>query len=198
MSASQGKSNHDEALAAYLDELLNPESAAIMAPESAPESEPESELQPEPGILLPCGRVLPDDDRHYVFAAGGLELGVPAVRVHSETAFEGALGGSTDSPVQTLALPSGAAVPVIDLVRLMLPPSAPACQRPLAERASTLVLLDGGEWAMVGEGPGRLELLDAAQICWRGDHATRTWLAGTLASRRLVLLDLDAVAGLLP
>jgi hypothetical protein len=192
MSANQAHSNQDDALAAYLDELLSPESASTM------ESKPEPEPEPELGIALPCGRVMPDDDRHYLFAAGGLDLAVPAVRVLSEQPVEGALSESADSPVQTLTLPSGAKVPVLDLVRLMLPPSAPACQRPLAERASTVVLLDGGEWGVLGEAQGRLESLDASQICWRGDHATRAWLAGTLASRRLVLLDLDALAGLLP
>ncbi|MFP4208652.1 MAG: hypothetical protein ACLFSC_08325 [Wenzhouxiangella sp.] len=184
MSGEPKARSHQDALAAYLDELLQPEPAA--------------QPVPEPGVLLPCGRVLQDDPRYYLFAAAGLSLAIPAVRVSAEQPFAGAVTGDEGAVVKRLSRPAGEDVPVFDLARLMLPPSAAVLNRPLQQRASTLVMLDDGQWALAAEGAGDLEALDREQVCWRGQQATRAWLAGTVAARRLALLDLDVLAGMLP
>jgi hypothetical protein len=211
---------HERALAEYLDELLRSESDptgrsptadlservdsqsnpsdAMRSSDGAADPEAGSAPAREPGVQLSCGRVLPDDTRYYLFAAGGLSLAIPAHRVSGERAFEGDLGDPSDRLVRTVTLSTGVSVAVLDLARLMLPPSTPLLEKPLEQRTSSLVMLDDDAWACAAEAQGQLEALDLEQVCWRGEQGSRPWLAGTLTARRLVLLDLDAIAGMLP
>jgi purine-binding chemotaxis protein CheW len=211
---------HEQALADYLDELLRGESDKIRLSSTAEvdagadsqatlpdamcwsdvagEPEPDSGSVLESGVQLPCGRIRPDDERYFLFAAGGLSLAIPAHRVSAERALEGHLEGPPGALVRAMQLPTGLSFPVLDLARLMLPASSPALEKPLEQRTSFLVMLDNDVWACAAETPGNLEALDLEQVCWRGEQGSRPWLAGTVAARRLVLLDLDAIAGMLP
>jgi len=188
VSSDQLQSNHDDALARYLDELLSADGDADGAVEK----------EQEPGVLLPCGHVSPEDERYYVCDVGGVGAAIPATRVSAEPAFEGTLAGKDGETLRTLTFPSGNALPVIDLAALILPPSAPATKPPLAERLRTLSVLDEGQWALASAGESRLELLDLDKVVWRGEQGSRPWLAGTLVDSRLVLLDLDALVATLP
>ena len=175
----------------HLPEALNWSDAV---PEAAEELTHEAAFS----VQLPCGRVEPDDGRHYRFTVAGLTVAIPAVRVRTEQAFEGQPEGPGEALVRPVRLACGKTVQVVDLARLMLPPSSGPLDQPLEARAGTLVLLDEGEWGLAGDRPGELEALEESEICWRGEHGSRPWLAGVIASRRLAVLDLDQLAGMLP
>lgn len=200
MTSNDLQSSHDDALVRYLDELLGAErdAEAETATETDTEAQPEPEAHEPPGVLLSCGTVLPDDERHYVCDVGGVGAAIPATRVIKEQAFEGTPGGVEGDIVRTLTWPDGSSLLLVDLAALILPPSAPATQRPLAERLGTLTILDDGQWAIASAGEARLEALDLDKVVWRGEQSSRVWLAGTLVDRRLVLLDLDALVAVLP
>lgn len=198
MNPSELQAKHDDALALYLDELLDAEQAANPAPETESELRPEQAQDEKRGVLLSCGEVLPDDERHYVCDVGAIGAAIPANRVSAEQGFEGACAGGEGEIVRLLMLPDSRTLPVVDLAALILPPSAMATQPPLSERLGTLTLLDDGHWAIASAGEGRLEALDLDDVVWRGEQGSRAWLAGTLVSSRLVLLDLDALVAMLP
>ena len=147
--------------------------------------------------MVAAGVIRADDERHYLFRLGGLSLAIPSSRICAEPALPAELSGDAGSLVWMATLPGGHQLPVVDLARLMLPEDAAELSCPLSERAALLVVLDGGAWAICAEAHGELELLDLDGVQWRGPNSRRPWLAGTLASRRCALLDLDQMAAMI-
>lgn len=144
-----------------------------------------------------CVPVAADDERHYLFEVAGLTIAVPARRVSAEQTLD----AGPDESGGVVCLINAAderTLPVIDLAGLMLPTGAAVLQQPLPQRAPTLVLLDDGQWGLAGAGPGRLEDLSGQPVCWRRSEGGRAWLAGTLAERSVVVINLDVLAGMLP
>ncbi len=180
-----------------------PEPEPEPAPEPAPEPEPEP--PPEPGTRNPepeppaaCVPVDPGDTRHYLFEVAGLTIALPAARVTAEQRLDGEPDGAGNALIRTLEPNQGGTLPLVDLARLLLPAESPLLEAALSDRAGTVVVLDEGQWALAGAGPGRLENLAEEPVCWRSTEGGRAWLAGTLVERRLVVIDLDAIAGMLP
>ena len=134
--------------------------------------------------------------RYCTFALSGLAVAVPAARVRAESA---------DAPPPLLPagpewLRRGAAgeaeLTVVDVALLVLPDDLAPRAIPLEGRFERLLLLDDGSWGLALPAPGREELIDHGPVCWRGPRGRRPWLAGTLADRRCVLLDIDSILDL--
>lgn len=87
-------------------------------------------------------------------------------------------------------------LPIVDGALLVLPADLAPRQTGLAARCGRILILDGGAWGLALPGPSREESIAGDGVCWRGPRGRRPWLAGTLASRHCILLDVDNIAAL--
>lgn len=182
---------NDSALSDYFDELLDSTSSAPEPQESVPDPDPEAA-----GIQVAAGRIAADDERHYLFQLAGLTLALPAARISAE--YQPALSCTSAGQRQYLAqLPQGGSCRMLDLAQLLLSGNHILQEHAAAVAPAASIVLDQQTWGFHVSLPGELKMLDLDQVQWRGPHSQRPWLAGTWAARRLVLLDLDGLAGLL-
>lgn len=132
-------------------------------------------------------------NRYYLIEVLGLQVGVAGGRVDSEVALPQILEESGNATWYCDATVGGRRVTVIDTARLVLPADLAPDNIPLAERAQRMLLLDEGDWAIAIEETGAEVAIDRQAVNWRGPTGRRPWLAGTLVSKRCVLLDLDGL-----
>ncbi|PLW83955.1 hypothetical protein CWI75_00950 [Kineobactrum sediminis] len=171
--ARQNPTAAEQAIDSYMSELLQ-------------------ELPEEP--IAGSSQTAPDQaNGYYLFEVLGLHVAVAGDRVDSEVALPQVLEGARDATWYCSATVAGRTVTVIDTARLMLPADLAPYNVPLAERAQRMLLLDEGEWAIAIEETGEEVAIDIQAVSWRGPTGRRAWLAGTLASKRCVLLDLDGL-----
>lgn len=132
-------------------------------------------------------------DQYRVFDMGGLMVAVPAGRVAELSALP-ALAAPTNDPNWLRAtLPASGEKAIVDVAQLVLPSDLAPGHVPLEERCGELLTLDDGGWGIAIEGEIQEQTLDSDTICWRGPQGKRLWLAGTIADKRCVLLDLDNI-----
>ena len=182
------------ALSKYLDELLHPA-------QEAAGSDSKSSASGLPGedadVEVAAGRIEPADERYYVCSLAGLAVALPAVRISGEQETPEALAGTVGDLVWFVDPGPGQRRPVVDLACLVLADGTPAERPAPAVGEGILILLDGGSWSLWAPRRGELEAIDCEAVRWRGPSSVRRWMAGTLAARRLVLLDLDHIAGMI-
>lgn len=174
-------------------------SAKLAASELALENYLE-ELLEEPGQSESWG----DADtstatRYQLFEVSGLLVAVVASRVCAEIPLPG-LRPQVQVPAQPAWLRTAEtadAAAIVDTALLVLPDDLAPSSLPLQERCNVLLLLDDGRWGVTVEGATSEETIEAAEVCWRGPQGRRPWLAGTLGSKRCVVLDLDNIQQLL-
>lgn len=188
------------ALSLYLDELLRPADSPTPGPgpgAAVEDREGEAAAPDRPAQrVLAAGPVAADDSRHYVFSVAGLFLALPASRISGEREGPFRLHGAPGDLVGPVEFGDGR-IPVVDLSRLILADQGSADHPSPAGTGGMLVLLDRDSWGLWLHKPGELEQLDLDAVLWRGPRSSRPWLAGTLAARRCVLLDLDQIAAMI-
>lgn len=185
---SSGKT-HDAALADYFDDLLDtsPEMAQPMEANGSPGADSRR-------IEVAAGRIMADDERHYLFELAGLRLALPAARISAEFQPSLPMRAVDAGPGQWAQLPSGRNCRMIDLAALILAGNRALLDRSLATPPGASLILDGLSWGFQIGAAGELKLLDLDRLQWRGQNSQRPWLAGVSRARRLVLLDLDGLA----
>lgn len=190
MSAPGPGSTNESALADYLDELLD-------AGGDAPAPVQHDLDTDAAGTVVAAGPIVPADERHYLFDLAGLTLALPAARICAELRPALDCVISNSGATALASLPQGGQCRLLDLADLLLAGHPALQQAAAAQAAGASLLLDDRSWGFQVSAPGALQRLDLDQVQWRGHHSRRPWLAGTWAARRLVLLDLDGLAGLL-
>lgn len=129
---------------------------------------------------------------YHLFEVCGVLVAVPARRVCAEIPLP-VLQQDAPQPAWLRRAASGDEAVIVDPALLVLPEDLAPRSIPLQERCGGVLLLDDGSWGMALEEPGHEQTIAAATVCWRGPRGTRPWLAGTLSSRRCVVLDLDNI-----
>lgn len=136
-------------------------------------------------------------DQYCVFDVSGLSVAVPAARVTEEHRCPQLRQESGSPEWLRWTVSDGAGLAVVDIALLVLPADIAPSAIPPEERCHTILTLDDGSWCIALEGATRAETIAPEPVCWRGPKGRRSWLAGTLADRRCVLLDLDNMKRLL-
>lgn len=172
----------------YLDELLGDEgmeaSADPVPAEPAAQELPPGTSEPEAPYLL--------------VQVAGIRLAVPtrAVRSYHENT-EGLMPGiSGHALMPATADLDGIMTAVLDLARVMLPPSRLARLPALDQRAPYVLELAGVPFALTSEIAREPAYIDSERVQWRGPNGQRQWLAGTCADQKIAILDLDGLAAL--
>lgn len=159
----------EQALDSYLDALLE---------------EPEEGMEAAAGAGTAAA--------YHLFAVCGVLVAVPSARVCAEIPLP-TLQQATAQPAWLRRTVPGDEAVIVDAALLVLPDDLAPRSIPLQERCGGVLLLDDGSWGIALEEPGHEERIAADSVCWRGPRGTRPWLAGTLSSRRCVVLDIDNI-----
>lgn len=130
-------------------------------------------------------------DQYCMFDVSGLAVAVPAASVSGEVACP-PLQAASGTPSWLRRTADGERM-IVDLALLVLPTDLSPDQIPLEERCDRVLILEDGDWGIALEGLAREALITADQVCWRGPLGIRPWLAGTIAERRGVVLDLGNI-----
>lgn len=132
-------------------------------------------------------------DQYCMFDVSGLAVAVPAASVSGEVACPPLQAASGTPPWLRRTAGGERERMIVDLALLVLPTDLSPDQIPLEERCDRVLILEDGDWGIALEGSPQEALITADQVCWRGPLGIRPWLAGTIAERRGVVLDLDNI-----
>lgn len=145
------------------------------------------------GLLAPPVEAAPD---YVVFRLARLDFALPAARVDTVLPWPPA---DALSPLPARGWlgrmrQDGRAIDIADTAAHLLP----AGHRADAGVAPQVLLLAGTTLGLACDAVVETgQRLDPQQVCWRGAHGTRPWLAGTLAARRCALIEPDALLAML-
>ncbi|QOC21181.1 hypothetical protein IC757_08945 [Wenzhouxiangella sp. AB-CW3] len=186
MNTHSGLTGASRALQEYLEQLLGGD---------RPAKRNGVEASSEP-LLAPAPEMAAEEltsDLYYRFVAAGLTLAIPAGRISCEMALPEIMTPPLAPHWRRVAETDSGPLIVVDTRTLVLPPGQADPGLRLANDSHHLVVLDDGDWALVAESEGIEEELDLDDVSWRSTAGKRIWLAGTVASRRMALLDLDEI-----
>lgn len=130
---------------------------------------------------------------YYHFGVAGLTLAVPAGRVRHELALPEVITPPLAPKWRRVAETGDGPLIVVDTATLVLPPGKVEPGLELGPAAHHLVVLDDGDWALIAETAGSEEVIELGEVRWRSTAGRRLWLAGTVLSSRVALLDLDEI-----
>jgi purine-binding chemotaxis protein CheW len=130
-----------------------------------------------------------------MFEVAGLTLAVPLVKLKGVVPnAQGLTPMPGHSPLFLGIVPyQGLQSKVVDTARFVLPRDR-AEQLDgdfLDDRASHLVMIDEGRWALACRRIGDVVELEPTDVKWRTANGKRPWLAGTVIERMCALLDID-------
>lgn len=194
------------ALSAYLDALLNPalqrdgletdQAQADAAVRAQPAGMSADHTVAGAGIGVAQG--LPEwaqcRFQALLFEVAGLRMAVPLVKLKGVVPnAQGLTPMPGHSSLFLGIVPyQGLQSKVVDTARFVLPrDSAEQLDDDLADRASHLVMIDEGRWALACTRIGDVVELEPSDVKWRTANGKRLWLAGTVIERMCALLDID-------
>jgi len=123
-----------------------------------------------------------------------VELGSCWVCCYNDRCLDGLTPMPGHSPLFLGIVPyQGLQSKVVDTARFVLPRDR-AEQLDgdfLDDRASHLVMIDEGRWALACRRIGDVVELEPTDVKWRTANGKRPWLAGTVIERMCALLDID-------
>ncbi|MDY6941618.1 MAG: hypothetical protein SVU69_01235 [Pseudomonadota bacterium] len=168
----------DIAMGEYLREVLST-SEDLQTNESLYQP---SVLESEIPEAADCSQIV-SESRYLVFVVADINLAVPADAV-DRVGSPPNVGSDADSTVA-----AELAGKLVDTAKTILPEGRYAHHPGLPTHA---VYLKSGLILLCDRSSGyRTVNVDA--VCWRGEHGRRAWLAGTLPSERLAILDVAAL-----
>ena len=129
-----------------------------------------------------------------LFEVAGLTLEVPLVKLKGVVPnAQGLSPMPGHSPLFLGIVPyQGLQSKVVDTARFVLPrDSAEQLDGDFLDRASHLVMIDEGRWALACRRIGDVVELEPTDVKWRTANGKRPWLAGTVIERMCALLDID-------
>lgn len=149
---------------------------------STPEDLQTNESQDQPSVSEPeipdaadCSQTA-SESRYLVFVVAGINLAVPADAV-DQVGSPPNIGSDAE------------AGKLVDTAKIILPETRYAHHPGLPTHA---VYLKSGLILLCDRSSG-YRTVDIDAVCWRGEHGRRAWLAGTLSTERLAILDVAAL-----
>jgi purine-binding chemotaxis protein CheW len=195
------------ALSAYLDALLNQEprenrletdearADAAVRPQPAGTAAEHTAVDAKAGPLQGVPEWAQCRFQALLFEVAGLTLAVPLVKLKGVVPnAQGLTPMPGHSPLFLGIVPyQGLQSKVVDTARFVLPrDSAERLDGDFVDdRASHLVMIDEGRWALACRRIGDVVELDSTDVKWRTASGKRPWLAGTVIERMCALLDID-------
>lgn len=132
-------------------------------------------------------------DQYCIFDVSGLAVAVLAASVRGETACPPLQAAPGTPPWLRRTAGGGRERMIVDLALLVLPIDLSPDHIPLEERCDRVLSLHDSDWGLALEGSTQNVLIASDEVCWRGPLGIRPWLAGTIAERRGVVLDLGNI-----
>ncbi len=188
-----------EALHHYLDSLLaeiprSPEAeGAEMAQEAAAMGQ-EVGAAPEE-IITPDWAQAPF--KVLVFQSGGVQMAAPLVQLGG-VVKEAALARLPHLPRWSRGVLQhrGRQVPVVDIPALQAVADGISIP-PVAGSAACYILLAEGRCALACDEMAEMITVDPGEVRWRRGRGRRPWCGGIITTRMCVLLDVEALCGML-
>jgi len=179
-----------EALANYVSVMLEDEAVANASnPTEIASGQPDAPLVPQWGS---------SNFKCLMVDVGGIAIAIPVTKVLGTMAWEHNVVDTTAPIVDTLKTPDGQRVSVIDVARIVLPLDQWPRNRGQGDGGMhPLVLVTNGQFGLLVDRLNGEKTVISQEITWRSEATRRPWLAGTSKSLACVVLDVDALVGLM-